>query len=277
LISAQSPTEQTIDLAPHVERSPLLLTQRWLTHGITRRVPGLGLADGNVGYTAPRDEADAWAMRQRWAYAIGVSPASLVRVRQVHGNVVHVATEADLARGAAPDATDAPIADSVITNEPNLALTTLHADCLAMLLADPVTRSVAAVHAGWRSTVADIAGETIRAMIDAFGTEPSDVIAWVGPSIGCERYEVGNEVAAAWLALDLASDDILHPAGEKWQFDLKLANAALLQRAGVRETNVEISDICTATDTDNWFSHRAQGPLTGRFAAVISVKGDASP
>ena len=131
--TTMSPTE----LASFFDRSSMLQTIPWLRHGITSRVPGLGLADGNIGYTAPRDEGDAWRMRKLWIEALGMSPDSLVRVRQVHGNAVHVATEADLTRGAHPNASEAPIADAVITNRPGLALATLHADCLAMLIVDP--------------------------------------------------------------------------------------------------------------------------------------------
>lgn len=274
MISTETERHAPINLAEHVERSPLLSGQTWLTHGVTRRVPGLGLADGNVGYTAPRDEADAWDMRQRWARAIGVGPETLVRVRQLHGNQVHIAERADLDRGAAPDAGQAPIADAIVTQVAGLALSTLHADCLAMLIADPATRTVGAVHAGWRSTVADIAGETVRTLSDAFGADPSDILVWIGPSIGRDQYQVGNEVAAAWNELEVDDPETLAPDGDRWRFDLKLANAALLRRAGVSAANIEISSVCTATETDRWFSHRAQGPLTGRFAAVISINGD---
>jgi len=146
-------TMAATDLAGHVERSRLISAIPWVRHGVTRRVPGLGLADGNVGYTAPRDEADAWEMRQRWALAMGIDPSDLVRVRQVHGNAVRIASEADTERGTHPDAGEAPVADAMITADANVALMTLHADCLAMLLVDPMRRVVGAVHAGWRGTV----------------------------------------------------------------------------------------------------------------------------
>jgi len=268
--------EQVVDLSTELERSRLLEGQTWMRHGVTRRVPGLGRAEGNVGYTAPRDEADAWEMRQLWARAVGVDPGTLTRVRQHHGKNVHLATEADLIRGAGPDAGEAPIADSLITNQSDMALCTLHADCLAMLIADPGTRSVAAVHAGWRSTVLDIAGETVRAMSTTFGSRPSDLLVYVGPSIGIDHYEVGEEVADAWNSCGIEDPPALRPYGQKWQFDLKRANALLLRRAGVSASNIEFSTVCTATEEARWFSHRAQGPLTGRFAAIISIVGDIS-
>ena len=265
-----------MELAQHVERSRLISAVPWVRHGITRRVPGLGLADGNVGYTAPRDEADAWEMRQRWVRAMGIDPSDLVRVRQVHGNAVRVATEADTERGTHPDAGEAPIADALITADQHVALMTLHADCLAMLLVDPEQRVVGAVHAGWRSTVKDISGETVRAMRSAFGSRPEDLIAYVGPSISADRYEVGDEVVEAWRSVPGTSEAAVTRVNGAWRFDLKVANASQLRACGLADKNIEISLVCTASHTGRWFSHRAQGPLTGRFAAVIMIAGTQS-
>ena len=260
-------------LAGHVERSRLISEFPWVRHGITTRVSGLGVADGNVGYTAPRDESDAWAMRRLWAEAIGIDAAELVRVRQVHGCAVRMATLADTERGAHPEARQAPVADAMITAEPAVALMTLHADCLALLLVDPVARAVGAVHAGWRSTVQNIAQASVDAMTRAFGTEPGNLVAFVGPSIGVERYDVGEEVIDAWNSAGGDPAAYRKPGG-RWQFDLKAANAGQLSELGVPGSNIEISPVCTAVDPDRWFSHRGQGPLTGRFAAIIAISGD---
>jgi YfiH family protein len=234
-------------------------------------VPGLGLADGNVGYTAPRDEEDAWRMRQLWARAVGVEPSQLVRVRQVHGAVVHVADASDLARGTHPEASESPIGDAVITGKPGIALSTLHADCLAALVVDPVCRAVGSIHAGWRSTMLDISGETVRAMARAFGSRATDLLVYVGPSIGGDRYEVGEEVADTWRSVWNGPDTALHKINGSWRFDLKQANARQLMAAGVRSEQIEISAVCTASDPDRWFSHRGQGPLTGRFSTIIAI------
>lgn len=258
-------------LGPLLERSALLSAFPWIRHGVTRRVPGFGRADGNVGYSAPRDAEDAWTMRQLWAHAVGIDPSQLVRVRQVHGCAVHIADSSDLLRGTRPDASDSPVADAIVTVEPGVALSTLHADCLAMLIADPIQRVVGSIHAGWRSTMLNIAGETVRAMSSRFGSRPDDLIAYVGPSIGVDRYEVGNEVADAWRVACHEPDVALRKVGDSWRFDLKKANAQQLRIAGLVSDRIEISPICTARDSDHWFSHRAQGPLTGRFATMIAI------
>lgn len=268
--------ETAPDLSDHLERSVLLSRIPWIRHGVTRRVPGLGRADGNVGYTAPRDEDDAWWMRQLWARAVGVEPSQLVRVRQVHGAVVHIADASDLARGAHPDASESPIGDAVITGEPGVALSTLHADCLAALIADPVQRVIGSIHAGWRSTVLDISGETVRTMEKTFGSRPEDLIVYVGPSIGVDRYQVGHEVASAWRCVTTDSDLALRKVNGSWQFDLKQANVQQLVATGVRPERIEISSVCTASDPDRWFSHRGQGPHTGRFSTIIAIVDEES-
>ncbi len=263
--------EVNTDLRDHLEQSVLLSAIPWIRHGVTRRVAGLGRADGNVGYSAPRDVEDAWHMRHLWARAVGVEPSQLVRVRQVHGATVHVADASDLVRGTGPTAVDTPIGDAVVTATPGVALSTLHADCLATLIVDPVQRVVGSIHAGWRSTMLDVSGETVRTMTSAFGSLPGDLIAYVGPSIGLDRYEVGDDVAEAWRAASSEPDRALPRIDSSWRFDLKVANAQQLISAGMDPGRIEISPVCTASDPENWFSHRGQGPMTGRFATIIAI------
>ncbi len=259
-------------------RSQLLSSVSGLVHGITNRVAGAGLADGNVGDTAPRDAADAWQMRIAWCTAIGVDPDRIVRTGQVHENAVFVVTEEHAGMGRRRDTPTPGTADAMITQAINVPIMTLAADCLPLLMVDPVHRAVAAVHAGWRSTVLDIAGETIRAMTREFDTDPADVLAYLGPSIGVCCNEVGPEVTAAWReqAQDLgevAESAVTRP-GVKEHFDVPQANALLLQRAGVLPEHIEMSGICTKCDTEHWFSHRGQGPNTGRHGGVIMLQED---
>ncbi len=260
--------------------SELLLSTAGVVHGITRRVPGMGKANGNVGDTAPRDPEDAWEMRKQWAAAIGFDPERLVRTGQVHENNVFVVREEHAGMGRRRDTPTPGTADAMITNAVNVPIMTLAADCLPLLMYDPVQRSVAAVHAGWRSTVLDIAGETVRAMQREFGTNPADLLAFLGPAIGGCCNEVGPEVTAAWR--DVASN--LGPLRElavtrpsvKEHFDVPRANTLLLQRAGVQADQIEVSAICTKCNSDDWFTHRGQGAATGRQGGVIMLTETAS-
>ncbi len=255
-----------------VHRSRLLATLPGIVHGLTGRVPGLGDADGNVGYSPPRDGNDAWEMRQKWSAAIGVDPESIVTAGQVHGTTVLHVTAAQAGRGGRPRTPRLGLADALITDEPGLALMTLHADCVPILLVDPQRPAIAAVHAGWRGTVNDIAGATLLAMQRAFGSQPANIVAYLGPAIGACCYQVGADVAAAWQPLAAAMpDDVLQRDGERWRFNLHAANRALLVRAGVPASQIERSAICTCCAADDWFSHRGQGSATGRFGAIIAL------
>lgn len=268
-------TDRITSTAPSPLRSELLSAAGGVVHGITQRVPGMGAADGNMGDSPPRDPYDAWQMRQEWAAAIGFDPERLVQSGQVHGNSVFVITEEHAGMGRRRDTPAPATADAMITQAVNVPIITLAADCLPLLMYDPVQRAIAAVHAGWRSTVIDIAGETVRAMQREFGTHPADLRAFLGPAIGVCCNEVGPEVTAAWREIagglgPLAELAVTRPQAKE-HFDVPRANSMLLQRVGVRPEHIELSDICTKCNLDDWFSHRGQGAATGRQAGVIML------
>jgi YfiH family protein len=271
--SADLETGPGLALPLPVLRSPLLGTVPGVTHGITRRVPGLGRADGNLGYSAPRDRADAWRMRQLWAAAVGVPAEGLTVAGQIHGRDVLRVAAHQAGRGGTPDSERVGLADALITDVPGVALLSLHADCLPLLLVDPERPAIGVVHAGWRGTVADVAGAAVRAMVDAFGSDPRRLLAHLGPAIGPCCYEVGAEVVAAWSVQDEDSSPISRSASPDAAvtFDLRRANARLLRRAGLRDHLIETSPICTKCAGPASFSHRGQGPLTGRFGAIIAL------
>lgn len=263
---------------PRPVQSELLLRIPWVRHGLTYRVAGMGKADGNIGLGSPRDQDDAWEMRKVWCAGIGVDPTRIVTMGQVHGNDVIRVRSSDAGKGARDRGTHVGLGDALITNDPNVVLLTLHADCQPILIVDPVNRAVAAVHAGWRGTVADVGGATVGAMTREFGSDPAELLAFLGPAIGPGANEVGDEVIAAWLdqAHDLgnaAQEAVLKP-GPKHHFDVPMANRLLLRRAGLLDENIETSPICTRSNLDSWFSHRGHGPNAGREGALIAIAGD---
>lgn len=264
-------TAESAISAAHLHRSALLDRVPGVVHGVTKRVPGAGLADGNVGYSTPRDRADAWAMRQQWLSAAGLEAAAIAVAYQAHGREVAIVTASDAGRGADPESRPVGLADALVTAQPGVVLMTLHADCMPILLCDPVRRVVATVHAGWRGTTLDVAGATVQTMVDRFGCDPQDLIAHLGPAIGGCCYEVGADVAAAWLTLEPDDDEALLASGDRWLFDLSVANRRRLERNGIAGSRIEASGICTKCDGEEWFSHRSQGPHTGRYASFIAV------
>lgn len=276
IVHTESPGSPAV---PHALRSALLSTVPFVRHGLTYRVPGMGKAEGNIGLGTPRDRDDAWEMRKLWCADIGVEPERIVTMGQVHGNDVLRVRAEDAGKGSRDPGTHLGYADALITDAAGPVLTTLHADCQPILLVDPVRRAIGAVHAGWRGTVADVGGAAVAAMTREFGSAPGDLLAYLGPAIGPAQNEVGDEVIEAWLAQagnlgEAAQDAVLKP-GPKHHFDVPTANRLLLLRAGLAPEHIEVSDICTKSSKDSWFSHRGHGPNAGREGALIAIVDDA--
>ena len=201
--------------------------------------------------------------------ALGIPDGKLVFSRQVHGRNVRLCSSSD----ACPTMADVPYeADGIITAERGLALMIFTADCTPILLSDPVTGAVGAVHAGWRGTVQDIAGEAVRAMAREFGTRPGDIRAAIGPCISLCCFETGPEVPEAVRGvLGREADEYIRPAPAegKSHVDLKGVNRALLIRAGLRPDGIDVSDECTVCRCGKYWSHRATGGRRGSQASVI--------
>jgi YfiH family protein len=263
----------------------------WLAHGFSTRTGGASMLDGkpalNLGFTE-WDERVA-ANREKFMAAVGARKMPLVALRQFHSDVIHVA--------AAPCAA-APKADALITSTPGLLLGVQTADCVPILLADTRRRVVAAIHAGWRGTLARIAVKTLGRMTMEFGTRPRDVVAGLGPAIGRCCYEVGPEVAQAFAAqfpraadwFDGPFEQLAHGEEPLWlpwltmmppghllppprvQLDLRASNRWQLIDAGVPEKQIAGSVLCTACRTALLFSYRREGGKTGRLMAAIGIK-----
>ena len=247
---------------------PLWQADSRLSHGIFTRQGGVSAVPWeslNVGASVGDDPQAVVTNAERMYGALGWDRAQACTVWQVHGTdvVIAEAPRADLRYLAQ--------ADILLTDRRNLPLSMRFADCVPVLLFDPVRPAIGIVHAGWRGTLADATGVAVRAMTHAFGTRPADVQAAIGPSIGVECYEVGAEVVAATRTAFPDAADLIHvqPDGHT-HLDLWTANEYALRRAGVEQ--IAISGLCTACHTDLFYSHRAEQGKTGRFGAVIALK-----
>ncbi|MDT8305031.1 MAG: peptidoglycan editing factor PgeF [Anaerolineae bacterium] len=186
----------------------------------------------------------------------------------VHAHLVHGADVAEVSR--ADDGTWRPEVDGIMTGEPGCALTMNYADCAPIFLYDPVRRAIGLGHAGWQGAMKDLPGTLVRAMQDAFGSEPASLLAAVGPSIGPCCYEVGEPVISQVHDAFAAPNGLLvDNGGPRPHFDLPEANRRRLLDAGVSQ--VELSGLCTACRTDLFFSHRAEKGLTGRFGVMFML------
>jgi YfiH family protein len=221
---------------------------------------------------ALREDGTGW---DALAASVGSSPDRLLRVRQVHGAVVW---EADPVRPV-PAAEARPEADAIVSTPSGPAVAVQVADCVPILLADPETGAVAAIHAGWRGVAAGVVDAAVRTM-RRLDVRPANLVAALGPSIGPGRYEVGESVrdafaSAGWPANRLDRWFPTRP-GMRPHLDLWRAVSDQLEEAGVRPARVHVAALCTATHNDVFCSYRADGPGTGRLAAIICAAGRTS-
>ena len=172
-----------------------------------------------------------------------------------------------------PSQTIPPKADIILTNQPNLTLFMRYADCVPILLHDPVQKAIGLAHAGWRGTVDKAAKVAVEAMQARYGTNPADVLAGIGPSISPEKYEVGPEVAAeVEAAFGEQADGLLPRYNQSVHFDLWAANRLALVAAGVQPDRIQLAGICTASQKEDWFSHRGDAGKTGRFGVLLALE-----
>lgn len=240
-------------------------------HGFTTRSGGVSqgsLASLNLGLHRGDRRENVEKNYDILGAELGFSREDLVLTRQIHSDIVRPVTHADC-RGI--DNHDYPECDGLITRDPGTALMIFTADCTPILFWDPVTGAVGACHAGWRGTVADIAGKTVRAMAACYGCRPADIRCAIGPNIGPCCFETGPEVPqAAVAAFGEAALDAVRPAGDKYYVNLKALNALALRRAGAEQ--IEISGECTMCGHDRFWSHRYTRGDRGAQGAIIVCK-----
>jgi polyphenol oxidase len=222
---------------------------------VTQRAGGVSggpYAALNLGDHVGDDPAHVATNRQRLRAALGL-PAEPAWLRQCHGiDVIEL-----------PNKVDSPPADAAWTRRAGVVCAILTADCLPVLLCDEAAQVVAAAHAGWRGLAAGVLEATVRALPVA----PPQLLAWLGPAIGPQAFEVGAEVRDAFMATDRAAGDCFRPLGGQ-QF---LADLYALARLRLRAAGVERiygGDRCTWTEDTRFFSHRRSAPC-GRMASLI--------
>jgi YfiH family protein len=250
--------------------APALSALPWLAHGVTRRAGGVSAPPFdtlNLGLHVGDDPAAVVENRRRLAGRYGFTLDRTVCAEQVHGGAVAVVGPEEAGRGAV--AFDAAVSgvDALVTVTPGLLLTLFFADCVPVLLADPVNRAVGVAHGGWRGLDAGVIANTVAAMRDAFGSDPARLVAAVGPCIGPCCFEVGPEVADRFPAEAVAPRAV----GGKPHVDLPAVAARLLREAGIAPENVAVAGECTSCLCALYFSHRRDRGQTGRMAAFAGI------
>jgi len=238
-----------------------------LAHAIFTRQGGVSPAPWaalNLGSTVG-DDLERVCENRRLALAVlERDPASVYDVWQVHGVEVVIAET--------PRSPESPHlqADAILTDRAGLTLMMRFADCVPIMLHDPVRKVVGIAHAGWMGTVRGTVRFAVEAMQKRYGSRPADIQAAIGPSIGPDHYEVGPDVAVqVQQAFGSDAPSLLSASAGQMKFDLWAANYLLLKQAGVR--HIEVAGLCTACHTEDWYSHRAEKGRTGRFGAIIAL------
>ena len=288
-----------------------LASLSWLVHAFSTRAGGVSrppCTGLNLGFTASDQRERVEQNRRRFLAALGGGDFTAAAARQVHSSHSFVVTSNGSGgldyrppgvESLASPPTEAPAGDGLITAEAGVLLAIRIADCLPVLLVDPRQRVVAAVHAGWRGARARVIEKAVGDMRQAFGPDPENLMAALGPSIRACCYEVGEDVVEAFHASFRDADQFFqslpnrpeaatdrhsilflsaHPPGHAPEhipaahLDLIAVARQQLASAGVDPAKVFVADYCTACRTDLFFSHRREGGATGRQAAAIGIR-----
>lgn len=250
-------------------------------HAFTTRAGGVSkgpYSSMNLALHVGDRPGDVLENRERACRALGMGLEDLVCGQQVHGDQSRVVEEGDRGRGARDYQSAIPEADALVTDRPGILLASYYADCVPIMILDPVKRAIALVHAGWKGTALRIAGAALKAMGRAFGTDPGDCLAVIAPSIGPCCYEVDRPVIDALAGGGFDPGQFASSSRHgRWKLDLPLANRAVLTGAGVKGESIAMSGLCTSCRPDLFYSYRGQSGKCGRMASLMALRPPGRP
>lgn len=249
-------------------------------------------ASMNLSFIRGDDAAHVTENYRRVAEILDTTIENMVASKQTHTTNIRKVTRKDCGKGIVRPL-DYEDVDGLITDEPGVVLVTTYADCVPLYFVDPVKKAIGLAHSGWRGTVSRMGDCMVRAMKEHFGSNPSDLIAAIGPSICRECYEVSEEVAGAFRQMLHGTEEIIEEIAKsgcygnassklqvvepgkisgKYQLDLWLANIIILRRAGIPLEQISITDICTCHNSEYLFSHRASNGERGALNAFLMLR-----
>jgi YfiH family protein len=269
---------------------PVFENLDFMDHALSTREGGISTgcySSMNLSYTMGDDNGSVSENLDRMMRILSTDKSRIVAADQKHTANVRVVTEKDAGKGIVKEF-DYSCVDGHITNERGLVLAIYASDCVPLYFADPVNHAIGTSHSGWRGTVKRIGAVTVRAMMREYQTDPEDLICAVGPSVCRDCYEISEQVAEIFMKefsgheddilVDDGMRDVCDPnTGEircehKYHLDLWQANRIILEEAGVRPENIQVTDICTHCNPDLLFSHRRTGRKRGNNAGFIVLK-----
>lgn len=271
---------------------PILDQFDFIVNGYSTRVGGVSTGDvGQMNLSLAREvamhmEASEEESRakvrenhERLASAIGYTTDALIFSNQTHTDNIRIMQDIDRGNGfTRPN--EYHDTDGMMTDITGQALMTFYADCVPLLIVDPVHKAIANVHSGWRGTIKGIGAKAVRMMHEVYGSDPSKMVAAIGPSICMDCFEVSKDVAEKFLdkydasvSKKMVREGRLTETGEqKYHVDLQLACMENFLEAGLKKQNVSIPDLCTSCNMEYLFSHRASHGRRGNQAAVLMLR-----
>ena len=271
---------------------PILDQFDFIVNGFSTRVGGVSVGDvGSLNLSLAREVAMHMEVseeecraklrenHERLAAAVGYTTDALIFSNQTHTDNIRIMQDIDRGNGfVRPN--EYHDTDGMMTDITGQALMTFYADCVPLLLVDPVHKAIANVHSGWRGTIKGIGSKAVRMMREVYGSDPAKLVAAIGPSICWDCFEVSEDVAQAFmdrydasLHKDLVKTGRLTESGEqKYHVNLQRACMENFLEAGLKKQNISLPDLCTACNKDYLFSHRASFGKRGNQAAVLMLR-----
>lgn len=248
----------------------------FINHGFSTRLGGVSegiFSSMNLAFNRGDNKDAVVENYHRICDSIGLDFDTLTASAQDHNTFVRVVTCENRGVGITKPR-DIQSVDALVTAEKDVTLVTYYADCTPLFFVDTKNKVIALAHAGWRGTVGCIGEKVIRTMTDNFSTNPDDVVCAVGPAISKCCYEVDEACAKQFYDLkDLDNSKFIFPKkNNKYMIDLLETNKQILIRAGVPESNITVSDLCTKCNSDLLWSHRATGGKRGTMCAMMCIK-----
>ena len=259
---------------------PILEKIDWISHLFSTRMGGVSegiYSSMNLSYTRGDEREAVDENFRRIAAALGCGVEDMVCSDQTHTTNLRIVGKADGGKGITRER-DYSDVDGLLTDEPGVYLATFFADCVPLYCVDTRRKAVALAHSGWRGTVARMGQCVVERMREAYGTDPADLVAAVGPSICQECYEVSEDVADAFASAfhkpGQEREILLAKGGGKYQLDLWRANEIVLTEAGILKKNIQVTDLCTCHNDCYLFSHRASRGQRGNLGAFLGLSAN---
>lgn len=259
---------------PYIEFKNLKKYEDLLTHCFTTRLGGVSTGECsslNLSFNRNDSRENVLENFKILSDAVGVDFNKLVLSNQIHDNKIKIVGFEDAGKGLVRES-DIIGFDGLSTNVPGLPIVTFYADCVPVLLLDPVKKAITAVHSGWKSTVRNITYEALMLMQNTYGSNMEDIQVAIGPSLCNNCFEVDADVYNMFIEKYSWCGKYTHYENSKYHIDLQQIIKQVLRDTGVPDENITVSGVCTKCNNDIFFSYRGDNRKTGSLAAIMMLK-----